>query len=72
MKERDFKSLEYNKIKDKVSEKCVTYLGKELVKELIPSTEIYRVKRWQKETTEAVSILLRKGEASLFSVPNFD
>ena len=72
MKERDFKSLEYNKIKDKVSEKCVTYLGKELVKELIPSTEIYRVKRWQKETTEAVSILLRKGEAPLFSVPNFD
>ena len=72
MKERDFKSLEYNKIKDKVSEKCVTYLGKELVKELIPSTEIYRVKKWQKETTEAVSILLRKGEAPLFSVPNFD
>ena len=40
MKERDFKSLEYNKIKNKVSEKCVTYLGKEIVDALVPSIDI--------------------------------
>lgn len=71
MKERDFKSLEYNKIKNKVSEKCVTYLGKEIVDTLVPSIDIYEVKKWQKETTEAVSIILRKGDAPLFGVPSF-
>lgn len=71
MKERDFKSLEYNKIKNKVSEKCVTYLGKEIVDALVPSIDIYEVKKWQKETTEAVSIILRKGDAPLFGVPSF-
>lgn len=72
MKERDFKSLEYNKIKDKLSEKCVSYLGKEEVQNLFPKTNIYEVRKLQKETTEAVSSILRKGTPPLFVVPIFD
>lgn len=72
MKERDIKSLEYDKIKEKLSEKCVSYLGKEEVENLFPSTNIFEIKQLQKETTEACSLILRKGAPPLFSVPTFD
>lgn len=70
MKERDFKSLEYNKIKDKLNKKCISYIAKDLVEKLNPSTNIDIVKMYQKETTEAVSLVLRKGVAPLFDIPN--
>ena len=72
MKERDFKSLEYNKIKDKLSSKCVTYIAKNIVDELVPSINIETVRGYQKETTEAVSLILRKGVAPILDIPNFD
>ena len=72
MKERDFKSLEYNKIKEKLNNKCITYIAKNMVDELKPFTNIDIVKINQKETTEAVSLILRKGVAPLFDIPNFD
>ena len=72
MKERDLKSLEYNKIKDSLKNKCATYMAKNLVEKLKPSTNIEEVKFFQGETTEAVSMILRKGTAPLFDVPNFD
>ena len=72
MKERDFKSLEYNKIKDKLSGKCITYIAKDIVFELVPSTNLELVKTYQRETTEAVSLILRKGSAPVSDIPNFD
>ena len=72
MKERDFKSLEYNKIKDKLSAKCITYIAKKIVDKLKPSTNIDSVKTYQRETTEAVSLILRKGTAPVSEIPEFD
>lgn len=72
MKERDLKALEYNKIKEKLADKCVTYLGKELALELLPETNIVKVKKYQSETTEAVSLTLRKGMPPIFALPNLE
>ena len=72
MKARDLKALEYNKIKEKLADKCVTYLGKELALELLPETNIVKVKKYQSETTEAVSLTLRKGMPPIFALPNLE
>lgn len=72
MKERDFESLEYNKIKEKLKNKTATYLAKNIVENMIPSTDIEVVKKYQRETTEAVSAILRKGNAPVSEIQNFD
>ena len=53
-------NLEFNKILDMLKNNCVTYIGKELVEKLYPSSDITTVLRLQKETSEACSFSLRK------------
>lgn len=72
MKEREFKSLEYNKIKEKLKGKCITYIAKNMVDELLPSTSEETVKFLQKETSETVALILRKGTAPISDIPNLD
>ena len=72
MLERDFKSLEYDKIKELLSIKCLTYIGQELVMQLVPSSQKELVERLQQETTEAVSLYLRKGSVPLAPIPHFE
>lgn len=58
-------NLEFNKILDMLKNNCVTYIGKELVEKLYPSSDITTVLRLQKETSEACSFSLRKNSPPL-------
>lgn len=51
--------LEYNKILEKLSNYTITYLGKDLCLNLLPSNSKEKVKNMLKETEEAVNLLYR-------------
>ena len=53
-------NLEFNKIIDILKNNCITFMGKQLVDELYPSSDIDEVLKLQKETSEACSFSLRK------------
>lgn len=57
MFERAIKTLEYNKIISKLEEYAATALGKELVKELQPITDLAAIQEAQQITSEAVQLL---------------
>ncbi len=65
MDDRTLKVLEYKKIIDMLAEHTVSNLGREIALELKPGTNIYEVKEWLQETSEAVEILLKKGTIPL-------
>lgn len=64
--------LEYNKILEKVCDCCKTYIGKELVSSLLPSSNKDLVKKQLEETSSALTLLIRKGEPSIFNIANID
>lgn len=64
--------LEYNKILEKVCDCCKTYIGKELVSTLLPSSNKDLVKKQLEETSSALTLLIRKGEPSIFNIANID
>lgn len=57
--------LEYDKIIEKLKDRASSQLGKDLASELVPLTDITRVKMEQKETTDALTCILRKGSPPL-------
>lgn len=61
MKERTFRILEFNKVKDKLRSYAVTSGGKELIDNLSPYNSIYEVENKLEETNEALDILIKKG-----------
>lgn len=61
MNEKTLRMLEYNKIIEKLTDNAVTFKGKEYAINLLPSTTLNKVEKNQKETTEAVSMILRYG-----------
>lgn len=65
MDDRTLKVLEYKKIIDLLAEHTVSNLGKEIVLALKPGNNIYEIKEWLQETSEAVEILLKKGSIPL-------
>lgn len=64
MNEKALKTLEYNKIKEKLCNYASTGYGKELCAQLYPVNDIETIRRLQKETTDALSRILRKGSVS--------
>lgn len=60
MIDKTLKNLEFNKILDMLSNNCITYIGKEFAKNLVPVSDIEKVQKLQKETSEACSFVLRK------------
>ncbi len=58
-------TLEYNKIIDKLKGFAVSAMGKELAQNLEPTSDIEDILNRQKETSEAVSMILKKGSLSL-------
>lgn len=60
MDERTLKVLEYNKIIDKLASMTLSTMGREMVENLKPSSNLAEVSIMQQETGEAVSIILRK------------
>lgn len=68
MNDKALHTLEYNKIINKLSNYAVSKMGKEIAQNLKPSSNITDILQWQKETTEAVSMVMKKGSLSLGSL----
>ncbi|MCC5909319.1 MAG: endonuclease MutS2 [Clostridiaceae bacterium] len=68
MNERSLRVLEYTKIIDKLKEKCVSTLAREDVEKLKPINDFDTVKRLQNETSEAQSILIKKGNVPIVGI----
>jgi DNA mismatch repair protein MutS2 len=64
MNEKALRTLEFNKIIDKLSALAGTSSGRELCKGLLPQTDPTEITKLQKQTTDALSRLLRKGSVS--------
>lgn len=65
MQQRVLKILEFHKVKEQVLEHASSTLGAQLVRELIPSTNLEEVIRMQEETDEATSVIRIKGNVPL-------
>lgn len=65
MQQRVLKILEFHKVKEQVLEHASSSLGRNLVNELVPSTNLEEVLRMQEETDEATSVIRLKGNVPL-------
>ncbi len=68
MNDKALRTLEYNKIIDKLSALAGTSSGRELCTGLLPQTDIITIEKLQKQTTDALSRLLRKGSVSFSGI----
>jgi DNA mismatch repair protein MutS2 len=65
MNEKSLKTLEFNKIIKQVSNEAISKIGKEKALEIKPFVNMQDVVTAQKETTEAVKTILKKGSLPL-------
>ncbi len=68
MNEKTLRVLEYNKIIDMLEEKATSSLGKKKINKLKPETDFEKVKYAQKETEEALTILIKRGNPPLYGI----
>ena len=64
MNQKALQTLEYDKIIRQLEEYATCPLGKELCRDLLPSSDLTEIKRTQQETTDAVSRVRMKGSIS--------
>ncbi|WP_129692443.1 endonuclease MutS2 [Gottfriedia acidiceleris] len=67
-----FEKLQYNELKEIVKSYCISGLGKKLINQLEPSTNIKVVKNRLNETTEARAILDAEGHVPFLGVSNIE
>ncbi len=72
MNQMTFEKLQYNELKDIVKSYCVSGLGKRLLDQLEPSTNIKVVRNRLNETTEARAILDAEGHVPFLGISNID
>ena len=65
MNERALRTLEFDKIVNKIKALCTSELGREIAQEVAPERQLSVVVRKQKETTDAVDFILRRGNPPL-------
>lgn len=65
MNNKTMKSLEFSKIIDQLYPFASSSLGRKKVKELMPSTSLEEVVKWQDETDEGATIIRLKGNVPL-------
>ncbi|WP_373217204.1 endonuclease MutS2 [Ruminococcus sp. 5_1_39BFAA] len=68
MNQKALNSLEYYKIIEQLVEKASSPMGKELCRNLLPSTDIYEIRHMQTQTKDALTRLFQKGNISFGSV----
>jgi DNA mismatch repair protein MutS2 len=68
MNDKALRTLEYNKIIDKLCSLAGTGFGKELCAHLLPMSDLITIKKLQQETTDALSRLLRRGSVSFSGI----
>ncbi len=65
MEVKSFKTLEFNKILDKLQNYAGSELGKSIAAQLTPYTDIEEIKLHQGETSEAVTMVIKKGSLGM-------
>lgn len=65
MNKKVFKTLEYDKITEKLMSYAVSPMAKEMAQDLKPSVSLSEIEQWQNETSEAEAMILRKGSIPL-------
>ena len=65
MNAKTLKTLEYDKIVVLLSKTAISPMGKELCDGLKPSIDLFEIKKWQAETSEATAMIVRKGNIPL-------
>ncbi|HWQ30480.1 MAG TPA: endonuclease MutS2 [Negativicutes bacterium] len=68
MNDKALRILEYNKIIDMLCESTVSGMGRDIAADLKPSTDLNEVRELLQETTEAVNLLLKKGNIPIGGV----
>ena len=68
MNKKALKTLEYDKIIDKLTALADTSQGKELCAKLLPQTDIILIKQAQEETSDGLTRLFRKGSISFAGI----
>ncbi len=72
MNEHAMEMLEYAKIKERLGEFTISELGKALVVQLHPITDVELIKRWIRETTEARAIVERSASIPIQSLTGIE
>ena len=70
MNQKVLKTLEYNKIIDLLTEKADSEPGKNLCRQLTPSTDLSQIRQMQRETKDALTRLFKSGSTSFGSNAN--
>ncbi|SCL94923.1 endonuclease MutS2 [Sporanaerobacter sp. PP17-6a] len=68
MNEKTLRVLEYNKIIDILKDNAESSLGKELVSQIKPLTDIGEIENRQKETEEALELIIKRGTPPLYGI----
>ena len=61
MDEKYLKKLEFDKVIGQLADHAVSAPGRSLCQALTPSDNVYEIRRWQKETSEAFTLLVSRG-----------
>ena len=61
MNDKVFKTLEYDKIIEKLETYASSPMGKKQCRELLPSTDYQEILKWQEETRDALARLYKNG-----------
>ncbi len=61
MNERTLYKLEFHKVLDMLKAHALTEVGKERIAQLVPSPDFKQVETWQKETSDALNMAVKKG-----------
>ena len=70
MNERALKTLEYNKIIDRLAALAGSALGREKCEKLLPSSDLEEIRRMQQETSDALARIYQKGSLSFSGIPD--
>lgn len=68
MNSKVLKTLEYNKIIDRLTELAASPMGKECCRNLMPQYDISQIRHAQTETSDALSRILQKGSISFSGI----
>ena len=68
MNQKSLKVLEYYKIRERLSDKTESSLGRDLASELLPVVSISEITHLQMETGEALTLLMKRGNPPLYGI----
>lgn len=70
MNERALRTLEYNKIIEKLAALAGSAMGRALCEKLLPSSDLDEIRQMQKETSDALGRIYQKGSLSFSGIPD--